>query len=45
MTRKLIHQHGITIEPAPVRLYTLTDLTGYAASHGITHESQIKPAC
>jgi len=45
VTRQLLAQHGITIEPAPARLYTLADLTAYAAAHGITQEPEIKPAC
>jgi len=45
VTRQLLAQHGITIEPAPARLYTLADLTAYAAAHGITQEPEIKSAC
>jgi biotin operon repressor len=30
VARQLIEQHGITVEPAPARLYTLADLTAYA---------------
>ncbi len=45
VTRQLLDQHGIPIEPTPARLYTLADLTAYAATHGITQESEIKPAC
>jgi biotin operon repressor/transposase len=41
--RQLLVQHGVTIEPAPTRLYTLADLSAYAASHGI--QAGITAAC
>jgi transposase len=43
--RHLIEHHNITIEPAPVRLCTLADLSAYAAASGITLEAEIKTAC
>ncbi len=43
--RHLLEQHSTTIEPAPIQLYTLADLSAYAAAHGITHGAKIKPAC
>ena len=43
--RHLLEQHGTTIDPAPVRLYTLADLSVYAAAHGITQEPETKAAC
>ena len=45
VTRQLLHQHGTTIEPATVRLYTLADLAAFASTAGITLQSEIKPAC
>ena len=45
VTRQLLHQHGTTIEPATVRLYTLADLAEFASTSGITLQSEIKPAC
>jgi biotin operon repressor/transposase len=44
-TRQLLRQHGTTIEPATVRLYTLADLAAFASTAGITLQSEIKPAC
>ena len=43
--RHLLEQHGTTIEPAPVQLYTLVDLSVYAAAHGITQGAKTKTAC
>jgi hypothetical protein len=45
VTRQLLHQHGTTIEPATVRLYTLADLAEFASTSGITLQSEIKSAC
>jgi biotin operon repressor len=45
VTRQLLHQHGTTIEPATVRLYTLADLADFASTSEITLQSEIKPAC
>jgi hypothetical protein len=45
VTRQLLRQHGTTIEPATVRLYTLTDLAAFASTAGITLQPEIKPAC
>jgi transposase len=42
--RHLLEQHGTTIEPA-ARLYTLADLSVYAAAHGITQGAETKTAC
>ena len=44
-TRQLLDQHGITIEPAPARLYTLTDLSAYATAQGVIQAPKTKTAC
>lgn len=44
-TRPLIDQHGTSIQPAPARLRTLSDLYHHAATAGITLPASIKPAC
>src|SRR6266849_5973128 len=41
VTRQLLHQHGTTIEPATVRLYTLADLAEFASTSGITLQPEI----
>jgi hypothetical protein len=45
LTRKLLTQHGTTIQPAPQRLRTLSDLYDYATAAGITLPPEIKQAC
>ena len=43
--RRLLHQTGNTIQPAPAKLTTLDDLYQHAAAAGITIPEQIKTAC
>ena len=43
--RRLLHQTGHTIQPAPRTLRTLSDLYQHAADSGITTQTMIKTAC
>jgi len=43
--RRLLHQAGHTIQPAPAKLATLGDLYRHANAAGITIPAKIKPAC
>jgi transposase len=45
LTRPLLASHGTTIQPAPTRLRTLSDLRQHAAAAGITLPANLKPAC
>jgi transposase len=44
-TRRLLHQAGHVIAPAPRPLATLDDLRRHATTAGITIPAKIKPAC
>jgi hypothetical protein len=44
-TRRLLHQIGHAIDPAPRPLATLDDLCRHATAAGITTPAKIKPAC
>jgi hypothetical protein len=43
--RRLLHQTGNTIQPAPHKLTTLDDLYRHAAEHGIPTPAKINTAC
>jgi hypothetical protein len=43
--RRLLHQTGHTIQPAPRNLATLDDLYRHAAEHGIPTQAKINTAC
>jgi len=43
--RRLLHQAGHVIQPAPHQIATLEDLRRHATAHGIQIPAKIKPAC
>ena len=43
--RRLLHQAGHLIQPAPRQLATLDDLCHHATAHGIAVPAKINPAC
>ena len=44
-TRPLLIQHGLAAGQPAARLYTLADISAYAASQGITPQPESKSAC
>ena len=44
-TRQLLTQLRYTIEPAAVRLHTLSDLASHATTEGLDLSEELKSAC